>query len=107
MSKLIVCTLMGMSVFFVGSASAQSLTVNEGIASTCDASVLYKQYVCQGGLVDAVQRYDELFKPPAAASNGGGSSGESASSNSTGGGDTDTGSGSSSSNEDFMSDGFQ
>ncbi|MGE4349438.1 MAG: hypothetical protein AB7D28_06710 [Candidatus Berkiella sp.] len=110
MSKLIVCALMGMSVFFVGSASAQSLTVNEGIASTCDASVLYKQYVCQGGLVDAVQRYDELFKPPAAYLNpvvsddkGGGIGGGGAFSNigsgGSGGGD--------SSNEDFMSDGFQ
>ncbi|MCS5708338.1 hypothetical protein CC99x_005405 [Candidatus Berkiella cookevillensis] len=111
MSKLIVCALMGMSVFFVGSASAQSLTVNEGIASTCDASVLYKQYVCQGGLVDAVQRYDELFKPPAAYLNPvvsddkGGSSGGGAFDN-TGSGGGDTGGGGSS-NEDFMSDGFQ
>ncbi len=111
MSKLIVCALMGMSVFFVGSASAQSMSVNDGIASTCDASPLYKQYVCQGGgLVEAVQRYDELFKAPAAYLNpvvsddkGGGIGGGGAFSNigsgGSGGGD--------SSNEDFMSDGFQ
>lgn len=113
MSKLIVCALMGMSVLFVGSASAESSggakSVNDNIASTCDASPLYKQYVCQGGgLLEAVQRYDELLKPPAAYLNpvvandqGGGSSGT--------GGSTDTGSTDTTSDtgsEDFT-DGFQ
>lgn len=113
MSKLKICALIGMSAFFVGSVSAQSLSVNEGIASTCDASVLYKQYVCLGGgLVEAVQRYDELFKPPVAYLNpvisddkgGASGGGSSAFSNTTGSGSTDSGDGS---NEDFMSDGFQ